>query len=235
MTVVFQDHISIFMHVYLDNIFVYSNTIEEHEKHLRLIFDQLCEVELYLKQDKCDLYSKKLDCLGHVIDNKGIHTDKDKMALIWKWPQPHSKNDIEQFNGMVKYMSNHMSGVTEYLGSLNDITKNGHPFAWRPLHQWTFEGVKNKVCKYPVIQPIDPVNTRSKGPIWLVCDPSISRLGAMYGQGKDWGTCRPARFMSKKLSDAQHNYPIVEISMSLGWYPDFPPYSRAILIMFPPI
>ena len=80
MTIIFQDYIGRFVHVYLDNIFVYSNSIEEHKKHLELIFNQLCQVHLYLKESKLDLYSKRMDCLGHLIDDRSIHADRDKMS-----------------------------------------------------------------------------------------------------------------------------------------------------------
>ena len=58
MNIIFQDYIGRFVHVYLDNIFVYSNSIEEHKKHLELIFDKLCQAHLYLKESKLDLNSK---------------------------------------------------------------------------------------------------------------------------------------------------------------------------------
>src|ERR1700677_3673868 len=68
-TVIFQDFIRRFVHVYLDDIFMFSNSIEEHEKHLELIFDKLHKVQLYLEESKLDLYSKHMDCLGHIIDD----------------------------------------------------------------------------------------------------------------------------------------------------------------------
>ena len=48
MTSVFHDFVTRFVHVYLDNIFIYSLTIEEHEDHLTQVFDKLCEAQLYL-------------------------------------------------------------------------------------------------------------------------------------------------------------------------------------------
>src|SRR6202047_4858339 len=64
MTAIFRDFIGRFVHVYLDHIFVFSNSIEEHEEHLRLIFDRLRKAQLYLEESKLDLYSKCMDCLG---------------------------------------------------------------------------------------------------------------------------------------------------------------------------
>jgi hypothetical protein len=59
MTSIFRDVIACSVHVYLDNIFVFSNTPEEHERHLKEVFDRLRSNSLYLKWAKCDLYSKR--------------------------------------------------------------------------------------------------------------------------------------------------------------------------------
>ena len=78
------------MHVYLDDIFVYSNSIEEHEEHLCLVFEKLRQHQLYLKWAKCDLYTDKVDCLRHIIDKEGIHIDIDKVVCIREWHTPHN-------------------------------------------------------------------------------------------------------------------------------------------------
>ena len=66
---IFQEYIRIFLHIYLDDLFVYSNLVEDHEKHLELVFKKIREYEFYLKAEKCELYAKKVNCLGHLIDN----------------------------------------------------------------------------------------------------------------------------------------------------------------------
>ena len=79
MTSVFHDFIARFVHVYLDDIFIYSLTIEKHKKHLAQVFQKLWEAQLYLSRDKVDLYSERMDCLSHIITNAGIHACADKM------------------------------------------------------------------------------------------------------------------------------------------------------------
>ena len=69
MTIVLQEHVGRFIHVYLNDIFVFSDTINEHEKHLRLVLDALAKAEFYLECDKCDLYAVRLNCLRHMIDS----------------------------------------------------------------------------------------------------------------------------------------------------------------------
>ena len=80
MTEIFRDHIGRFVFVYLDDIFIFSDTSEEHELHLLTIFQILEEANFHLEQEKCDLYAKKPDCLGHLIDRRGVHADRDKMS-----------------------------------------------------------------------------------------------------------------------------------------------------------
>src|SRR6266481_9088615 len=73
MTSIFCDHISRLVHVYLDDIFIYCLSMEEHKGHLAQVFNKLCKAQLYLSRDKVDLYSKRMDCLGHLITDVGIH------------------------------------------------------------------------------------------------------------------------------------------------------------------
>ena len=82
MTAVFCDYIAHFVHVYLDDIFIYSSSIEEHKAHLAIVFNRLREAQLYLSRDKVDLYSTKMDCLGHLITDASIHANADKVQKI---------------------------------------------------------------------------------------------------------------------------------------------------------
>ena len=79
MTAIFQDFLRRFVNVYLDNIFIYSESIREHIEHIMRVLQQLRESQFYLSRSKLDLFSDKTDCLGHVIDNNGIHTELYKM------------------------------------------------------------------------------------------------------------------------------------------------------------
>jgi hypothetical protein len=208
MTSIFQDILGRYVHVYLDDIFVFSNSVEEHEHHLRDVFDHLRSNALYLKWSKCNLYSRSVDCLGHVIDDKGIHPDTGKLAHIIDWRTPRDYNDIQRFVGLVNYVATFLPDVTTYTGPLMAMTQNGAPFHWHPLHQQCFNMIKRICQKTPIIHPIDPKSTE---PIWLICDASKTGVGAMYGQGPTWQRCRPAGFMSKKFTTVQQNYAVHEL------------------------
>lgn len=96
-----------------------------------------------------------------------------------------------------------MPDIAAYTSPIEVICRNGQPFIWRPLHQVCLENIKVLARKTPILHPVD---TRINEPIWVVSDASTFRVGAVYGQGKDWRTCRPAGFMSKKFTSAQQSY-----------------------------
>jgi hypothetical protein len=76
---IFREYISIFMHIYLNNILVFSKLVQEHQEHLKKVFACLCEHEFYLHQDKCELFTDKVECLGHLID------EKPSMQMLIRW------------------------------------------------------------------------------------------------------------------------------------------------------
>jgi len=94
-TAIFRDVIGIFIYAYLDDLFIFSNMLEEHEKQLEYMFQKLCHNHLFLEREKCDLYSKSMDCLGHLVDDCSLHTDADKMACVCDWHMPRNHKDVQ--------------------------------------------------------------------------------------------------------------------------------------------
>ena len=158
-----------------------------------------------LKQNKVQLYAADLDCLGHHIDDNGIHVTTDKIDRILEWREPRDYHDVQRFVGLIQYIAHFLPEVAMYTGTLTGMSKTS--FQWRPIHQQVFESIKQLCRKTPVLKPIDP---SLEEPIWVICDASITGVGAMYGQGPTWETCRPAGFMSRKLTSAQRNYRVYE-------------------------
>ena len=206
MTRIFRKFIGKFVHIYLDNIFISSYSIEEYESHLRELFDILRARSLYLSAQKVALYSQRMECLGHLIDDRGLHADSDKMKSLRKWPRPRDYNDVQKFLGMVNYLSQFMPDISAYTSPLSTMSRMKH-WNWGPLHEKCFVSLKSIACKSPILKPIDYKRAKQIGEyIFLICDASIAGIGSYYGQGTEWRTCRPAAFLSKKFSSAQQSY-----------------------------
>ena len=74
--------------IYLDEVIVFSKTLEEHPLRLRVVFRKLNQAGLKLKPSKCEIFRQELIYLGHVVSKNGIQTDPKKVKSICKWPVP---------------------------------------------------------------------------------------------------------------------------------------------------
>jgi hypothetical protein len=114
MTYIFREYIGRSVHVYLDEIFIFSTSVEEHESHLQLVFDKLRNSHLFLSAKKVDLYSTRMDCLGHIITDEGILPDEDKIHRIREWRRPRDYNDVQRSLGLVQYLAQFMPDISAY-------------------------------------------------------------------------------------------------------------------------
>jgi RNase H-like domain found in reverse transcriptase len=93
--------------------------------------------------------------------------------------------------------------MSAHIQPLAGCVRPNHPFEWTPLLDKCLQSIKALACKVPILRPVDPKNP---DPIWVITDDSKSGISAVYGQGPEWQTCRPAGFLSKKFSVAQQHY-----------------------------
>ena len=68
--------------IYLDDILVYSKTIDEHKKLLDRVFCYLNLNKLYLKEKKCSLFLEKNNFLGNVISKDGVSMESGKVQVV---------------------------------------------------------------------------------------------------------------------------------------------------------
>ena len=108
--------LSHFTIVYLDDIIIFSQTEEEHLKHLEIIFRRLKEAGLKLKRSKCSFMKLHIEYLGHLISEKGIEPMPDKLAAIKEMLAPRSPKEIKQFLGLVGY-------YRKFIPRFSDIAK----------------------------------------------------------------------------------------------------------------
>ena len=96
-----------------------------------------------------------------------------------------------------------MPDVTAYTTPLSGLAHNNRVFQWTPLLDKCFESIKTLASRTLILKPVD--FSRNE-PVWVITDGSKTGVGAVYRQGKDWEHCQPARFLSKKFPNVQHNY-----------------------------
>ncbi|XP_019252900.1 PREDICTED: uncharacterized protein LOC109231715 [Nicotiana attenuata] len=88
MNQIFREYIDEFVVVYLDDIVIYSKTLEEHLEHLRKVQARLREHKLYVKLSKFTFSQKQIDFFGHVIEDGRIKMDQQMTQVVTNWPPP---------------------------------------------------------------------------------------------------------------------------------------------------
>ncbi|GBG82062.1 hypothetical protein CBR_g34342 [Chara braunii] len=107
---IFKDILEQYVLVYLNDILVYSRTLEEDLRHLRDILDRLRRHGFYAKLSKCRFAQYKVDFLGHYVSDQGLRMDDAKITAIAEWPVPTSPKQLRNFLGLTSYYSNFIQG-----------------------------------------------------------------------------------------------------------------------------
>ncbi|SJK99843.1 uncharacterized protein ARMOST_03154 [Armillaria ostoyae] len=216
MNLIFLLYIGRFMEIYLDDIIVYSNTLEEHMKHVKLIIDILKKEKCYLSENKVHFLAKELKVLGCIVDHHGICMDLDKVDAILKWPTPMNKDLLLSFLGLLGLLVDDIVKICIPMGQLSALTGSTMPFHWTYMEQRVFEEVKAlaSTCYSNHRVPID--YSKDVKPVWLVSDGCGTRITVYIIQGETWEKGVICAFYSVKLNPMQQNYPVHEIEMLAG-------------------
>jgi hypothetical protein len=92
-----------FVLVFLDDILIYSPTLEEHIVHLTQVLEQLREHQLYMKMSKRSFAQTQLSYLGHIISDKGVATDSSKISTMVECPTPTNVTEVRGVLGLTGY------------------------------------------------------------------------------------------------------------------------------------
>jgi hypothetical protein len=103
MNAIFQQHMRMFVLIFMDDILVFSRSLEEHKEHIKIMFQTLFDNNLYIKFNKCTFAQQQISYLGHIISNHGVDTDPTKTTSIVNWPVPQNFTELRGFLGLTGY------------------------------------------------------------------------------------------------------------------------------------
>ena len=130
MNFVLRKYIGRFCSVYIDDISIWSDSIEEHEEHVKLILEALREAGILASKEKSVLFADGILFLGHIISSNGVEIAQDKVDKILGSRTPKSAMDIKEFNGLVNYIGQFIPGLSEWSTVLSALTKKNVIFKW---------------------------------------------------------------------------------------------------------
>ena len=92
-----------FAEVYIDNIVIFSRTLQEHLDHLRAVLFKLRAEKLYAKKKKCSFGQREIEFCGFLVHREGVKTHPDKVKVIADWPTQENAKDIRLFLGLAGF------------------------------------------------------------------------------------------------------------------------------------
>lgn len=193
--------------VYLDDIIVYSPDFATHVQHLEEVFERLWRHGLKLRPDKCKLFHREVKFLGHVVDQRGVRPDPEKISAVVDWPVPTTAKELKAFLGLAGYYRRFVSGfakVARPLNSLlvgipNDKRLSSRPLSWSSEAQSAFDSLKRILTEAPILAYADFTQ-----PFVLYTDASHYGLGAVLAQVQE-GRERVVAYASRSLHPTERN------------------------------
>ncbi|GAA5977503.1 hypothetical protein JCM11641_000983 [Rhodosporidiobolus odoratus] len=173
---------------FVDDVIIYSATLEEHEQNCRAVLSALRAAGLYCSKKKTDSFSLRTESLGHVISRGGIEADPSKVEKIKNWTRPSTVSQVRGFLGLVQYLRKFIPQLAEHTAGLTPLTKKGLTCIddlWTEKEQRAFEATKGIVTSLPVLKPVDQ---DSEEPIWLMTNASKVGIGAYIAAEKNYPT-----------------------------------------------
>jgi hypothetical protein len=187
-TAALQAHIGKICHIYLDDIVIWSDTVEDHICDVRAVFASLHAARLYINEKKTNLFQTEIKFLGHKISAKGIEADSKKVDAIMGWPAPKLATQMRSFIGLVRYISAFLPNLSEHTAALGDlITKDAdrHFPKWTSKHQGAFDAIKKLVLGQDCLTATD-LSLMPEYKIYVTTDASDLGSGAVLAFGKTW-------------------------------------------------
>ena len=183
--------------VYLDDVMIFSDTFENHLKHLEAVFQRMVDSEFQLKLSKCSFVKPEVEYLGHIISASGVKPDPKKVEKVKFFPVPKNVTDIRSFVGLCSYYRRFVADFAKIAKPMFELTKKGVKFEMNPAAISAFEQLKGKLIEAPVLRYPD-----FKKPFTIYCDASNIALGAVLAQmdadEKDYVIAYDSRVLSKE-------------------------------------
>ena len=163
--------------VYMDDILIFTETLEQHREVVKRVLEILEKNKLYLKAEKCEFEKEKIEYLGLIISQGCISMDPVKVEGVSKWPTPTVVKEVQSFLGFVNFYRRFIQDFANTARPLHDLTKKDTPWKWTLETQKAFDALKEKVTSSPVL--IFPDDNK---PYKLEADSSDFATGAVLSQ-----------------------------------------------------
>jgi len=159
--------------VYLDDILIFSDTVPEHARRMKLVFQRIREANFKLGIAKCVFAAPKVSYIGHILSKDGVSPDQSKVTAIWNFPRPKTVRDVRAFLGLSGYYRSFIKDYATISRPLTQLTKKDAKFDGTEAQQSSFDNLKTTLTSDSVL-----AHPRFDLPFILSCDASNYAISA---------------------------------------------------------
>ncbi|UYV70484.1 hypothetical protein LAZ67_7003258 [Cordylochernes scorpioides] len=191
---------------YFDDFVIYSETLEEHQEHLRKFF-AFCDAEnLQLNLTKCEFFRQTIEFLGYTI-TAGTTTPLIRNTdVIHAIPPPNNRKTLQSFLGAVNVYNKFIPDYARLRTPLNNLLKKDVTWDWDDKCQKAFTSLKESLTQHPVLHLY-----KDELPCQVYCDASTLGIAGVLKQVHSAGKAYPVQYFSRALRVHERNYTISEL------------------------
>jgi transposase InsO family protein/predicted aspartyl protease len=192
--------------VYLDDIIIFSKTLEDHVKHIKEVLGIIKENNLTVQPDKSKFFKRELKFLGYWINQDGIKPDPDKVSAIANMTIPHTEKQIKSFLGLTGFYRKLIKGYADIAKPLTNCLKKSTKI------DVADENYRNAFEKLRTCLMTDPILSFPcfEKQFFLTTDASGDALGAVLAQENEQGVRVAIAYASRTLNPAEQNLSTIE-------------------------
>jgi hypothetical protein len=191
-----------FVLVYLDDILVFSENVQDHLGHVEQVLKVLRDANLFAKLKKCSFNQTHVEYLGHVVGGGTVAADPKKVSAVRDYPLPQTVTELRSFLGLANQFRRFVHAYAVIAAPLHAMTAGNLPkqtqLEWKQPGMRAFEKLKEALCTAPVLQIFDPCKDTQ-----VVTDASGFAVGAVLLQDG-----LPVAYESRKLNVHECNYSV---------------------------
>ena len=192
-----------FVAAYIDDLLIFSVSLQEHLDHLRQVIHRLREVGLKVNPGKCQFIRSEVEYLGHVITPVGLRPNSKLVEAVRDYSPPKNIQELRRFLGLTSYYRRFVNQFAKVAEPLHRLTRKNAVFQWSQECQTAFEELKGRLVTPPVL-----AYPNFDADFVLEMDASHQGLGAVLSQRQEDGKLHPIAYASRALSGAEKNYGI---------------------------
>ncbi|KAM9993566.1 hypothetical protein ACTFIZ_009422 [Dictyostelium cf. discoideum] len=195
------EEFSDYCQAYVDDIIIFSDTLEEHYQHINNVLEKLRDNQVFLTKDKANFFQSEVIFLGHIVSQDGIRVKDSKVEAIIRIDYPKTIKEVRSLLGAINFYRKFIPNYSDLTFSLTELTKSKDKIVITKDIERDIDKLKEMLAKSPILTKPDHDKT-----FIVYIDASDVGTGCVITQFDDSGLENTILYDSKKFTKEQQFY-----------------------------